>query len=70
MKTWGCSEMRTVKITSYMNADQAEALAQFFKRIGFSEFKQLAVSIDEAYLMQEGALKVADGLADNGFAPR
>lgn len=53
-----------------MNADQAQALAQFFKRIGFSEFKQLAVSIDEAYLMQEGALKVADGLADNGFAPR
>lgn len=53
-----------------MNADQAEALAQFFKRIGFSEFKQLATSIDEAYLMQEGALKVAVALADNGFAPR
>ncbi|MFZ6640761.1 DUF7706 family protein [Undibacterium sp. TC4M20W] len=62
--------MRIVKITSYMSADQAQALAQFFKRVGFSEFKQLAATIDEAYLMQEGALKVADGLADNGFAPR
>lgn len=62
--------MKTVKIISYMNDDQAQALAQFLKRIGFSDFKQLAVSMDEAYLMQEGALKVADALADNGFAPR
>ncbi|MFZ6732496.1 DUF7706 family protein [Undibacterium sp. Ji42W] len=62
--------MKTVKITSYMNDDQALALAQFLKRVKFSEFKQLAANIDEAYLMQEGALKVADALADNGFAPR
>ena len=62
--------MKTVKITSYMSADQALALAQFLKRVSFTDFKQLAASIDEAYLMQEGALQVADALANNGFAPR
>lgn len=62
--------MKTVKLISYMSDEQAQALAQFMKRISFSTFKGLAVSLDEAYLMQEGALKVADALADNGFNPR
>jgi len=53
-----------------MNEDQALALAQFLKRVSFSDFKELATSLDQAYLMQEGALKIADALADNGFNPR
>ncbi|MFZ6730643.1 DUF7706 family protein [Undibacterium sp. Ji42W] len=62
--------MKAVKITSYMNDDQAQALTQFLKRVSFSDFKKLAVSMDEAFLMQEGAMKVADALADNGYNPR
>lgn len=50
--------------------DEAEALAEFLKRVGFSDFRSLAKSNEEAYLMQAGASKVAKSLADAGFDPR
>lgn len=62
--------MNITKLIAYLNEDQALALAQFLKRVSFSDFKELASSLDQAYLMQEGALKIADALADNGFNPR
>jgi hypothetical protein len=51
-------------------SDEAEALAEFLKRVGFSDFRSLAKSDEEAYLMQAGAAKVAKSLADVGYAPR
>jgi len=51
-------------------SDEADALAEFLKRVGFSDFRSLAKSDEEAYLMQAGAVKVAKSLADAGFNPR
>lgn len=50
--------------------DEALALAQFLKRAGFSQFRAMAVSDDEAYLMVYAASQVARALADVGFSPR
>lgn len=49
---------------------EADALAEFLKRVGFSDFRSLAKSDDEAYLMQSAAAKVAKELAEAGFNPR
>lgn len=51
-------------------ADEAEALAEFLKRVGYSDFRSLAKSDEEAYLMQAGAAKVAKALAEAGYDPR
>ncbi|WP_395009541.1 hypothetical protein [Undibacterium sp.] len=51
-------------------SDEAEALAEFLKRVGFSDFRSLAKSDEEAYLMQYGAAKIEKSLADAGHSPR
>lgn len=57
-------------ITIELEQDAAEALAQFVKRIGFTECRTLAASENEAYLMQHGLLRIRDALAEIGYAPR
>lgn len=47
-----------------------EALAQFLKRAGFSDFRSCAVDDAEAYAMRDAAEKIRRALADAGFAPR
>lgn len=59
-----------VSLNSEMSSDEAEALSDFLKRVGFSDFRSLAKSDEEAYLMQAGAAKLAQALAEAGYAPR
>lgn len=49
---------------------EALALAQFVKRIGFSEMSDKAAGSEEAYLMLYGINALQRGLAEAGFAPR
>lgn len=45
-------------------------LAQFLKRVGFTEFRNNAQDDDEAYGMRDAADKVRQALTDAGIAPR
>ena len=49
---------------------QALALAQFVKRVGWSEIRQNAVDDDEAYAMREALGFLAKALQEAGYAPR
>ena len=53
-----------------INEEQAMALAQFVKRVGFSEFKANAVDENETYLIRDAVSKLQDALAQEGYAPR
>lgn len=59
-----------INMYAVLSSVEAEALAEFLKRVGVSDFRSLARSDEEAYLMQAGAAKVAKSLADAGFDPR
>lgn len=59
-----------VILNTEMSSEEAEALSEFLKRVGYSDFRSLAKSDEEAYLMQYGATKVAKSLAEAGFDPR
>lgn len=50
--------------------EQAEALAQFVKRVGWSEMRQLAVDDNEANVIRFAVDRVQQALAVEGFAPR
>ena len=50
--------------------NQALALAQFVKRVGWTEWRQNAVDDDEAAMMREAFGKLARVLADGGYSPR
>lgn len=51
-------------------AVEAEALAQFLKRVQFDDFKHRAVDENEAYLMQDAAIKLKKALAEQGLMRR
>lgn len=53
-----------------LTSEESEALAQFLKRVGFSDFRKLSTSDEEAYTMQSGAEKIRRFLAKDGFSPR
>ncbi|MBW2011201.1 MAG: hypothetical protein JRI32_06030 [Deltaproteobacteria bacterium] len=59
-----------VTITVEMTESEAMALAQFLKRVGFTDFRSNAVSEDEAYTMIDASEKIRKELAEVGFAPR
>ena len=61
---------RTVHLAFDLPPDEALALAQFLKRVGLDDFRQLAVDADEAYAMQAAGERVRAALADAGYAPR
>lgn len=50
--------------------DEALALAQFCKRICWSDMRGLAIDDDETYVMRSAIDKLQRALADFGFAPR
>jgi hypothetical protein len=60
----------TVTITALLTENEALALAQFMKRVGFSECRQNAVDDSEAYLMRDGCDRVRKALAEVGYNPR
>lgn len=50
--------------------DQALALAQFVKRVGWSEFRANALDDVEAQTIKAAVIRLQDALARAGYAPR
>jgi len=59
-----------ITVSIELNEELAQALAQFIKRVGFTEMRSNAVDDCEAYLMREAIEGVRIGLANAGFSPR
>lgn len=59
-----------VEVSIWMEPAQALALAQFVKRVRWTEVRQNAVSDDEADLMMDAMNEVAKALTEAGYAPR
>lgn len=57
-------------LTVELSKDQAWAIAQFFKRAGFSDYRANAVDDDEAYEMRDAADVIRNALSEHGIAPR
>lgn len=49
---------------------ELEALAQFVKRIGWTDIRQNAANDEEAQLMRAGLDRIRSALADLGYEPR
>jgi hypothetical protein len=49
---------------------QALALAQFVKRVGWTEIRANAANADEAYLIRDAVDVLRRELAAHGYAPR
>lgn len=60
--------MITVEVE--MTEEQAAAFAQFLKRVGVSDYRNLSVDDDEAYAMQEAGEKIRRALGEAGYTPR
>ena len=60
----------TVEIKVELTDNQAEALAQFVKRVGWSEFRACAVDDAEAHEIRSAVDQVMRALRDAGYAPR
>lgn len=62
--------METVTVQLELVDAQAMALAQFVKRVTWSDFRACAVDDEEAYMIRAAVDQVARALADKGYAPR
>ena len=63
-------ENKHVTINVELESEEAEAFAQFLKRVSFDDFKKNAYNENEAYLMQDVGEKIRKALAYCGFNPR
>lgn len=61
---------KTVTITATFTAQEAEAYAQFLKRVGLDDCERRAGDREEAYLAQDTGLAIQQALAEQGFSPR
>jgi hypothetical protein len=61
---------KTVRLAVELTDAAAWNLAQFLKRVGFSDFRTHAQNDDEAYAMRDAAEIVRLALAEAGYAPR
>ncbi|MDR0779920.1 MAG: hypothetical protein LBF16_04370 [Pseudomonadales bacterium] len=61
---------RQITFTVQLDAKHAWAFAQFLKRVGFNDYRPLAVDVDEAYLMVEAGEAIRTELRAVGYAPR
>lgn len=57
-------------ITVELSPDHAQALAQYLKRIGWHDCRNLAKDDEEAYLQQEALYEIQKQLTDAGYSPR
>ena len=64
------SAQRTVRVLAELSEDEAWALAQFLKRSGLADYRRLAQTDAEAYVMRDGAEHIRNALANAGIAPR
>lgn len=62
--------MTTVTVELELPDELAMALAQFVKRVTWSDFRNCAVDDEEAYQIRAAVDQVARALADKGYAPR
>jgi hypothetical protein len=62
--------MNTVEITVTLTETEAWELAQFFKRVCFSDYRSCATSGTEAYHMRDAGEHIRRALAEQGYAPR
>lgn len=62
--------MHSITVHVELPAEHAWALAQFLKRLGFSDCAALAESKEQAHLMIEATEHVRRALAEAGYAPR
>ena len=62
--------MDTITIQLELTDDQALALAQFIKRVGYRAYRECAVDENEAYTMVYAADQLRQALARQGYAPR
>lgn len=58
------------KLFLELDDKEAMALAQFVKRLTWSEMRACAVSDDETYLMKDAISKLQKALSEEGYAPR
>ena len=61
---------KPVVINLELEAEEAEALAQFVKRVGWSEIRALAVDDEEGHRIQHAIYRLQTALAESGYAPR
>lgn len=59
-----------VVLTVTLTPIQAEAFAQFLKRVGLSDYQALAIDLEEAYAMLSAGQAIREELARAGYAPR
>lgn len=64
------SQPDPVTLTIELTDAEAWNLAQFLKRVGFSDFRTNAQDEQEAYAMRDAADRVRTALAEAGYAPR
>lgn len=62
--------MTTITVTIELTDSQAMALAQFVKRLTWSEMRACAVDDDETRVMKNAIQAQQKSLADSGFSPR
>lgn len=62
--------MTAVTVTTELTDSQAMALAQFVKRLTWSEMRACAVDDDETWVMKDAIQALQTSLAEAGFAPR
>ncbi len=63
-------QTKSIRLSANLTDAQAWNLAQFLKRVGFSEFRSNAQDEQEAYAMRDAAEIVRKALAEEGYAPR
>lgn len=59
-----------ISLVADLTDAEALALAQFLKRIGFSDLREKSVDDAEAYLMRDGCDKLVKALNEHGYSPR
>lgn len=59
-----------VTVTTELTQSQVLALAQFVKRLTWSEIQACAVDEDETYEMRDAVNLLQKSLAEAGFSPR
>lgn len=60
----------TITIAVVLSDAEAWELAQFVKRLGWSECRHLSTNDQEADLMRSGCEKLRMSLGDSGYKPR
>lgn len=60
----------TVTVTTELTQNQALALAQFVKRLTWSEMRACAIDEDETWVIKDAISELQKALAEAGFSPR